>query len=411
VARDFEGPLAEYNALRQEVTSRLGFMHQLLALQLTVTGTIIAVSFSAPDRSDLLLVLPWSSYLLCGRYVSQEYGIDRIGEYHRRRLAHLIPGALGWEQWMIDHPRRVTNLGWRIPLFVAFPGVAVFALAWNAAAIFNAQHYSDATIARIIFWCVGLTLTALSFAAINSILQYRRKAHIVIFSLDASTRISALIFDVDGLMIDSERLERDAWQAAAGEFGRAISNAEFAAMIGMSHLTARSYLTQVWSDRPGAEEDFEKIFARKLDLASAVPIEKKPGLDSLMSWADSLLIPMAIASSTRSRLVADRLERSCVDWDSFKAIVCGDDVVEVKPAPDIYLLAARKLRVEPGCCLVLEDSDNGIRAAHAAGMIPILIPDLILRAEQPPADVIAKTYATFSSLSELEKYLRMKLWS
>lgn len=180
-------------------------MHQLMALQLTITGTVAAVSFSASGRSDLLLVLPWTSYLLCGRYISQEYGIDRIGEYNRRHLAHIIPGSLGWEKWMVDHPRRLTTLGWRIPLIVAFPGVAIFALALSAKPVFGVRQHSVVSVALIIVWFVGLILTILSVVTINWILDYRKKAHIVTFALDGTRSLSALVFDVDGLMIDSER--------------------------------------------------------------------------------------------------------------------------------------------------------------------------------------------------------------
>ena len=340
-------------------------MHQLMALQLTITGTIAAVSFSASGRSELLLVLPWTYYLLCGRYISQEYGIDRIGEYHRQHLARIIPGSLGWEKWAIENPRQLTTLAWRFPLIVAFPGVAIFALTLSAKSVFEVRHYSATAVSLIIVWLVSLILTVLSFMTINWILSYRKRAHIVTFALDSTRSLSALVFDVDGLMIDSERVERTAWQAAAKEFGCAISNAEFSAIIGVSHSTAKSILTQVWSGKSSDACDFDKIFAKKLELASSMSIEKKPGLDSLMSWAESLSIPMAIASSTQRELVFERLDKARVDRDRFKVIVCGDEVAKVKPAPDIYLLTARKLRVKPHACLVLEDSDNGVRAADA----------------------------------------------
>ena len=406
-----QGPLAEYAALRQEVAARLGFMHQLLALQLTVTGTVIAVSFSTVGRSSLLLILPWSSYLLCGRYVSQEYGIDRIGEYHRQWLSRRIPGSLGWEQWMMDHPRQITNLGWRIPLFVAFPGIAAFALAWTANSIFHVRNLTDATIAGIVIWVVGLILTTLSVMTINSILKYRSRAHIVTFQLDRNRSFSALIFDVDGLIIDSERVERESWQEAARLCDRTISDAVFSTMIGLSHEAVRSLLIKEWSDRRGAEDDFDRIFASKLEIASKKSIEKMPGLDSFMSWAESLSIPMAIASSTQRDLVADRLKRAHVDKSRFKVNVCGDDVSKVKPAPDIYQLAAQRLRIDPHACVAFEDSDNGIRAAHAAEMIPILIPDPSLRANSAlPEDVQDAIVVQFTSLSEAEEYFRRKIW-
>ena len=316
----------------------------------------------------------------------------------------------------LDGPaRRVVSL---VPslteaVAVSAPGrlVAIFALALSAKPVFEVRHYSAVAVALIIVWFVGLILTILSVITINWILNYRKKAHIVTFTLDGTRSISALVFDVDGLMIDSERVERTAWQTAAKEFGCAISDAEFSTIIGVSHSAARSVLAQTWSGKSGDACDFDKIFAKKLELASPMSIEKKPGLDSLMSWAESLSIPMAIASSTQRELVYERLDKSRVDRGRFTLIVCGDDVAEVKPAPDIYLLAARKLRVRPNACLVLEDSDNGIRAANAAGAIPILIPDLSLRAgSPPPADITAMAYAQFASLQEVEEHLRNKIW-
>ncbi|MCW2930305.1 MAG: family phosphatase [Actinomycetia bacterium] len=230
------------------------------------------------------------------------------------------------------------------------------------------------------------------------------------FEIDGNRSLSALIFDLDGLMIDSERAEREAWQAAARKLDREISDAVFSGMIGLSHAAVRSYLIQAWSDKPGAEDDFDRIYMQKSQLASKLVIEKKSGLDSLMSWAEALSMPMAIASSTRRDLVIERLDRAGINDRRFREIVCGDDVAEVKPAPDIYLLAAGKLRIEPRACMALEDSDNGIRAAYAAGMIPVLVPDYSLRATSvAPADIAALAYAEFASLGELENYLRKKI--
>jgi HAD superfamily hydrolase (TIGR01509 family) len=410
MGRDIEGPLAEYSALRQEVTSRLSFMHQIMGLQLTITGTVVAFSLSAANRSDLLLILPWSSYLLCGRYISQEHGIDRLLEYSRRRLSQAIPGSLGWEQWIIDNPRQLTRLGWLIPFTVAFPGASIFALAWTSQAIIHAHASSIHGLILILLWFSGLILAVLSTVTINWILIYRKRIRTVVFSLDPTKRFSALVFDVDGLMIDSERVERNAWQEAAKEFGCTITNAEFSQLIGVSHSVTRSILTSLWAGRAENTDAFDKIFENKVKRASKEPIARKPGLDSLMSWAESLKIPMAIASSTERALVMDRLARSHVNHLRFKVIVCGDDVREVKPAPDIYLLAAKRLRIAPGSCLVLEDSDNGIRAARSAGAISLLIPDLSLRSRDAiPADVVKAAYDQFDSLEEVRELLRKRI--
>ena len=410
MGRDIEGPLAEYSALRQEVTSRLSFMHQIMGLQLTITGTVVAISLSQANRSDLLLILPWSSYLLCGRYISQEHGIDRILEYNRRRLSQAIPGSIGWEQWAIDNPRQLTRLGWLIPLTVAFPGASVFALAWTLETIVHTRVNSIHGLIFTLLWFSGLILAVLSAITINWILIYRKRIRTVVFSLDPTKRFSVLVFDVDGLMIDSERVEREAWQDAAKKFGCTITDAEFSLLIGASHAVTKSILTDLWAERSENADAFDEIFKSKVDQAAKAPIARRPGLDSLMSWAESLKIPMAIASSTERALVEDRLARAHVNKLRFKVIVCGDDVREVKPAPDIYLLAAKRLHIAPGSCLVLEDSDNGIRAACSAGAIPLLIPDCSLRpCDAIPADVIKAAYDQFSSLEEVRELLRNRV--
>lgn len=406
---DTEGPLAEYSALRQEVTARLSFMHQIMGLQLTITGTVVAISLSAPNRSGLLLVLPWSSYLLCGRYISQEHGVDRILDYNRRHLSHVIPGGIGWEQWIIDNPRGLIKLGWLIPLTVAFPGASAFSLAWTSTAVIHSRADSIHGMIFIFLWISGLLLTALSILTINWIPRNRRKMRIVTFSLDSTKHFSALVFDVDGLMIDSERVEREAWQMAAEESGCTITNAEFSQIIGASHAATRSTLTCLWSGRSENACAFDKIFERKVKLASKMAIERKAGLDSLMSWAESVALPMAIASSTKHELVMDRLARSHVNRERFKVIACGDEVREVKPAADVFLLAAKRLRIAPSSCLALEDSDNGIRAACSAGAIPVLIPDFSMRASGTiPVDVVKAAYNQFSSLEEVKEFLSEK---
>ena len=97
---------------------------------------------------------------------------------------------------MIDNPRRLTALGWRIPLIVAFPGVAVFALALSVKQVFEVHQYSVIAVTLIILWFAGLILTIFSVITINWILNYRKKAHVVSFALDGIRTLSALVFDV-----------------------------------------------------------------------------------------------------------------------------------------------------------------------------------------------------------------------
>ncbi len=399
-----DGALAEYSALRAEVAARLGFMHQILGFHLTVTGSLIAFSLSSPARVYFLLLVPWLSFVLSGRYVSQEYGIDRIGEYNRLVLSARIPGALGWEQWMIDHPRKLPVIGWLVPLMVAFPGASLFALAWTGQHLLSSHHGSFA--AWLLLWLGGLAMTALSVRAILWVPWHRRIAQAVIL-LDPARSFAAIIFDADGLLIDSERAERSAWQVAASEYGCTITDSDFAAILGATADERRQLLTRLWAVRGQNPDAFDQIAARRSELVRHEAIGPRPGVASLIAWAAELRLPLAVASSTQRPLLLKRLEAAGIDLAQFNVIISGDDVAEPKPAPDIYWLAARRVGVAEAHCLALEDSDNGVRAAHAAGTIPILISDADMRAGNPSApDVAAMAYQTFDSLTSAENYLR-----
>ena len=121
----------------------------------------------------------------------------------------------------------------------------------------------------------------------------------------------------------------------------------------------------------------------------------KPGLWRLLDWLDKHAVPRAVASSTYRELVLKKLSAARL-LDRFHAIVGGDEVAHGKPAPDIFLEAARRLSAPPNRCVVLEDSDNGARAALSAGMRVIVIPDLKL----PAADVQQSAWRVLTSLEE-----------
>jgi HAD superfamily hydrolase (TIGR01509 family) len=404
------GPLAEYSALRQEVTARLGFMHQILGFYLTAVGSIFVLSLSAPDRTYLLLMVPWISFVLCGRYMSQEYGIDRIGEYHRLSLGPRIPGGLGWEQWMSDNPRKLLILGWIVPLAVSFPGASVFALAWTGQ--FLLTHPKDAPLPMallIALWAGGLAVTGLTVRAVRWVPEYRRRARTAMIALDQARTVTAIILDMDGLIIDSERAERGAWQTAAKENRCTITDEEFGLIIGATAAERKRLLGQFWSGRGENAEAYEEVAARKAELVEHEPIVQMPGFTQLMAHASAASVPLALASSTHRELVLRRLKTARINSAVFKVIVTGDDVTEPKPAPDIYLRAARRLGLPPNRCIAVEDSDNGIRAAQAAATIPILVLDAAIRAGTDlPDEVQAKAYKIFGSLEELDSYLSAK---
>jgi HAD superfamily hydrolase (TIGR01509 family) len=190
----------------------------------------------------------------------------------------------------------------------------------------------------------------------------------------------AVIFDMDGLMLDTETLAREAWFNTMRTFGIDLTDAVYLQVLGTTGARTR----QIFQEAYGADIPIDAMYDHKQqyidDAIAQGRIAAKPGLVALLNHLDANGIPKAVGSSTVRALVMKKLEAAGVR-DRFEVIVGGDEVQHGKPAPDIFLKCAELLNVPPANCLVLEDSDNGIRAAHAAGMQCIMVPDL-----KPPAD-------------------------
>ncbi len=221
---------------------------------------------------------------------------------------------------------------------------------------------------------------------------------------------SAIIFDMDGLMLDTEMIERVVWQQATRELRCSMDDADFALLVGRTELVVKDILTHLWGQRGEYPHLFDDIVNLKKQYYQTYVAEKgiptKRGLLELLSWVKETKLPCAVASSTRRELVIERLTVAKLDLSTFDVIIGGDEVKHGKPAPDIFLLAAQKLNVPPHECLVLEDSDSGILAAHAAGMIPLMIPDPLIRLADPPVAILERVYQKFVSLTDVLNYLQ-----
>lgn len=218
--------------------------------------------------------------------------------------------------------------------------------------------------------------------------------------MNASLRVEAVIFDMDGLMLDSEQMARTAWQRALADWGLHMPDSLYVQLIGRAALDTK----QLLRDAFGPALPVEEVYARKqhfldeeIDL-HGIPL--KPGLMGLLDFLDGLRMPKAVASSTHRAFVLRKLGIAGL-LTRFDAIACGDEVPNGKPAPDVFLTAAARLGVTAWRCIVLEDSDAGIRGAHAAGMIPILVPDL----KTPSPEIVALAHRVFPSLTEVRDYL------
>lgn len=218
--------------------------------------------------------------------------------------------------------------------------------------------------------------------------------------------IRAVIFDMDGLMLDTEPSYKIAWQRAALECGYPISEDLYFDLIGRTRIDGENILFGAF----GPDFPLESFRAACARCEAAVFAERfpppKPGLDGLLSLLDSHNILKAVATSTERPIATAQLAGLNL-LDRFSALTTGDEVENGKPAPDIFLLAAAKLGTEPSACLVLEDSGAGVVAAHRAGMQVYLVPDL----KPPSPDVARLAQGSFDSLAAVEQRLRAALTS
>lgn len=214
---------------------------------------------------------------------------------------------------------------------------------------------------------------------------------------------AALLFDMDGLMFDTERLAHRAWSQAMAEFGQPAPFELFLRCVGTSEAGTNAILNEAL----GAEFDVEALRERERAIGRAIVTAEglplKPGLNELLDALDAWQMPRAVASSSHRAAIERNLNHVGLTG-RFHTLTGGDEVAHGKPAPDVFLLAAQRLGVAPEHCLVLEDSENGVRAAVAAGCTVINVPDL----KPLPADAAALTTAILPDLYAVCAWLEAK---
>ena len=216
----------------------------------------------------------------------------------------------------------------------------------------------------------------------------------------ARHRPTAVIFDMDGLMLDTEPLAARAWTDAAAGLGISFDHAVTRHLIGRNHRDCVHVIRAHHGDDYPVEAVMQAWHGAYEAIIGREGIALKPGLVALLDWLDAEGIPRAVATSTR-RTRAERKLATTGILDRFLALVGGDEVSSGKPAPDIVLAAAARLGVPVTECVVLEDSEPGVNAALAADAMPIMVPDLL----QPSEALLARAPLLFESLVEVQAHL------
>jgi HAD superfamily hydrolase (TIGR01509 family) len=211
--------------------------------------------------------------------------------------------------------------------------------------------------------------------------------------------VHAVIFDMDGLLIDTERIYFAAVMDAVRSHGFEIPEAFCHAMIGMPGKDCdRMIAEHLGPSFPMAEYRAE-LGARVAALMDAgIPV--KPGAVELIGHLAERDIPVAVATSASRRSAVHHLGKAGL-LDRFCRLVTRDDVPRGKPSPDVFQKAARELDCDPRHCLALEDSANGIRSAHAAGTMPVMVPDIVV----PTSEIRAMCAAVLQSLHDVRGLL------
>ena len=213
--------------------------------------------------------------------------------------------------------------------------------------------------------------------------------------------IKAVIFDVDGTLLDTERIYMQAWKEAAAELGYEITDE----LLRKTRAINVKDAARIFEAEIGNGFSYDTVRVVRVRIAEEIihresPI-LKPGVLELLDYLEQTGVRLAVASSTNTQTTKDHLALSGIA-DRFQVIVGGDMIVKGKPHPDIFLKAAELMGVDPVNCMVVEDSPAGIRAGSAAGMQVVLVPDQAAITQE----IIDLSDVVLESLCQLPDYLK-----
>ena len=210
-------------------------------------------------------------------------------------------------------------------------------------------------------------------------------------------RVAGVLFDMDGVVIDTEKLYTRFWMEAARELGHPMTLEQALQMRSLGQGPSQEKLDSFFG--PGVLE-YDVLRSRRIELMDAFiavyGVEEKPGIRALLARLKEQNIPCAITSSSSIPLIREHLGNLGL-LEGFTALCSGKDVPHGKPAPDIYLHGAAVLGLKPENCLAIEDSPAGIEAAWRAGCMPIIVPDQ----DQPSDEVLSRCFAKADSLFDV----------
>lgn len=219
-------------------------------------------------------------------------------------------------------------------------------------------------------------------------------------SKDKACQFDAVVFDMDGVILDSEQLVYATWQELGEKYGFELKIEDYRKCLGVTKTKAEEIMKEcLGEDFPYQEysKEASKIFHERYDGGN-IPLKK--GVVELLEGLKTSGKLIALATSTRRESATKELSDVGL-LKYFDKVICGDDINKSKPDPDIYLMACEALGVEPACAVGIEDSYNGIRSSNSAGLMTIMVPDMI----EPNAEIMELCHKVFNDLIEVKGYL------
>lgn len=218
---------------------------------------------------------------------------------------------------------------------------------------------------------------------------------------ESSTPVLGLLFDLDGVVIDTEKLYTRFWMEASRDLGYPMTREQALQMRSLGRGASQEKLDSFFG--PGVL-DYMDLRARRIERMDAYiaehGVEEKPGIRALLALLKEKHIPCAITSSSSIPVIRQHLGNLGL-LEGFTALCSGKDVPSGKPAPDIYLHGAAAIGVSPGNCLAIEDSPAGIESAWRAGCKAIIVPDQ----DQPDELTLSRSFAKADSLFDVMELL------
>ncbi|NLL76116.1 MAG: HAD family phosphatase [Clostridiales bacterium] len=212
---------------------------------------------------------------------------------------------------------------------------------------------------------------------------------------------NAIIFDMDGILFDTERISCECWREVGQEMGLANLSKGVKGCVGLNRNDAEIFMKSLYGEEFPFDEFRGTVHAlmKRRILEEGLPM--KEGVIEILDYLTEEGYIVGLASSTSQKSVREHLAEAGITH-YFRKIITGDMVEHSKPMPDIYLKACEELGVTPMNAIAIEDSPNGIRSAYRAGMKPIMVPDLI----EPTPEIESMLYGKYYSLLDVMDYLK-----